>query len=254
MRLENKNILIIGAGGLLGSKVVESLLNSGAKVIATDIDIDSLVSKLDNIGIDQNNSNLSIQQLDITDEKVVKEFFNLLENIDGVVNCAYPRNKTYGAHFYDVTLESFNENVSLNLGSTFLVTQQCAAYFSRHTKAFSLVNISSIYGVVAPKFDIYKNTAMTMAVEYAAIKSALLHLNKYVVAFVKNSKFRINSISPGGVLDGQPDSFLQEYKAQTLGQGMLEPEDMMGAIKFLLSDSSQYVNCQNIIIDDGFTI
>lgn len=254
MRLENKNILIIGAGGLLGSKVVESLLNSGAKVIATDIDMESLVSKLDNIGIDQNNSNLSIHQLDINNEKFVKEFFNLVENIDGVVNCAYPRNKKYGAHFFDVTLESFNENVSLNLGSTFLITQQCAAYFSRHTKELSLVNISSIYGVVAPKFDIYKNTTMTMAVEYAAIKSALLHLNKYVVAYVKNSKFRINSISPGGVLDDQPDSFLQEYKAQTLGKGMLDPEDLMGAIKFLLSDSSQFVNCQNIIIDDGFTI
>jgi len=252
--LENKNILIIGAGGLLGSEVVESLLNSKAKIIATDIDTDNLVSKFEEIGIDVNNDNLSIQQLNITNEKNVKDFFNLLKDIDGVVNCAYPRNKTYGAHFYDVTLDSFNENISLNLGSTFLVTQQCAAYFSKHTKPFSLINISSIYGVVPPKFDIYENTVMTMPVEYAAIKSALLHLNKYVVAYVKNSNFRINSISPGGILDGQSNSFQQAYKAQTLGQGMLKPKDMMGAIQFLLSDSSQYINCQNIIIDDGFTI
>lgn len=254
MRLENKNILVIGAGGLLGSEVVKSLLGSGAKVIATDIDTDNLASKLEKMGIDKHNSNLSMQNIDITDENTTKIFFNLINNIDGVVNCAYPKNKTYGAHFYDVSLASFNENIALHLGSTFLITQQCAAYFSKHNKALSLVNISSIYGVVAPKFDIYENTAMTMAVEYAAIKSALLHLNKYVVAYVKNSNFRINSISPGGLLDGQHESFLQAYKTKTLGQGMLEPKDMMGAIIFLLSDSSQYINCQNIIIDDGFTL
>ncbi|WP_057830863.1 oxidoreductase [Colwellia sp. TT2012] len=254
MRLENKNIVIIGAGGLLGSKVVESLLKSGAKIIATDIDTDNLVSRLEKMDVGLNDSNLSIQHLDINNEKNVKEFFYLLDDIDGVVSCAYPKNKTYGAHFYDVTLASFNENVALNLGSTFLVSQQCAAYFSKYNTPFSLVNISSIYGVVAPKFDIYDNTTLTMPVEYAAIKSALQHLNKYVVAYVKNSNFRINSISPGGLLDSQPDNFQQAYKAQTLGQGMLEAKDMMGAITFLLSDSSQYINCQNIIIDDGFTI
>ena len=88
----------------------------------------------------------------------------------------------------------------------------------------------------------------------AAIKSALLHLNKYIVAYVNNSNFRVNSISPGGLIDGQPESFLQAYKTKTLGQGMLESKDMMGAITFLLSDNAQYINCQNIIIDDGFTI
>jgi NAD(P)-dependent dehydrogenase (short-subunit alcohol dehydrogenase family) len=254
LQLDNKNILIIGAGGLLGSEVVKSLLNCGAKVIATDLDTDNLTSTLEQMGIEQSSCDLSIQQLDITNEQNVKDFFHLLENIDGVVNCAYPKNKTYGAHLHEVTLDSFNENVSLNLGSAFIVTQQCAAYFSKHTKPFSLVNISSIYGVVAPRFEIYDNTTMTMPVEYAAIKSALLHLNKYIVAYVNNSNFRVNSISPGGLIDGQPESFLQAYKTKTLGQGMLESKDMMGAITFLLSDNAQYINCQNIIIDDGFTI
>lgn len=254
MSLKNKKILVIGAAGLLGSQVVKSLLDSGAGVIATDIDPENLSSKLKGIGVNLSNSNLIIDTLDITNEKSVKVFFNLLEGINGVVNCAYPRNQAYGAHFYDVTLKSFNENLALNLGTTFLVTQQCAAYFSRHEQPLSLVNISSIYGVVAPKFDIYKDTDMTMPVEYAAIKSALLHLNTYTVAYVKNSNFRVNSISPGGLLDGQPAKFQQAYKEQTLGQGMLESKDMMGAIQFLLSDSSQYINCQNIVIDDGFTM
>lgn len=254
MHVDNKKIVIFGANGLLGAEVTAALLKAEAKVIATDINTDSFLTKLSNKGISPDNTNLIIKQLDINNESNVKEFFNTLSNISGVVNCAYPRNKAYGTHFVDVTLEDFNENISLNLGSTFLISQQCAKYFSVKNTPFSLVNISSIYGVVAPKFDIYDDTQMTTPVEYCAIKSALLHLNKYVVAYVKNSNFRINSISPGGLLDNQPESFLTAYKTKTLGQGMLEAKDMTGAVLFLLSDASQYVNCQNIVIDDGFTL
>ena len=131
--------------------------------------------------------------------------------------------------------------------------QQCAAYFKREQNDFSLVNISSIYGVVAPKFEVYDNTKMTMPVEYAAIKSALLHLSKYVVAYVADSRFRVNSVSPGGLFDNQPEAFLAKYKEHTLGKGMLDPGDILGSIIFLLSDNSKYINAQNLIIDDGFT-
>jgi NAD(P)-dependent dehydrogenase (short-subunit alcohol dehydrogenase family) len=252
LSLNNKKYVVIGAGGLLGLEVVSSLLVSGAEVIAVDIDIECSEVKIKARGVDVKKSSLTFYQLDITNERDVKAFFDTQADLDGAINCAYPRNKSYGAHFFDVSLESFNENVALNLGSSFLFSQQCAAYFVRCKKAFSLVNISSIYGVVAPKFNIYENTPMTMPVEYAAIKSALIHLNKYVTAYVNDSKFRMNSVSPGGILDGQPESFLRRYKDETLGQGMLECHDMVGAIKFLLSEDSKYINAQNIIVDDGF--
>ncbi len=98
-----------------------------------------------------------------------------------------------------MSLDSFNENIALHLGSAFIFTQQCAKYFKNKNTPFTLVNISSIYGVIAPKFEIYNGTPMTMPVEYAAIKSAILHLNKYVVTYVNDSRFRINSVSPGGI-------------------------------------------------------
>jgi NAD(P)-dependent dehydrogenase (short-subunit alcohol dehydrogenase family) len=135
-----------------------------------------------------------------------------------------------------------------------LLAQQCAAYFLRNQQKLSLVNISSIYGVITPKFDIYDNTSITMPVEYAAIKSAIIHLNRYVTAYVNNSLFRVNSVSPGGIFDDQPIEFLDKYKEQTLGKGMLDIEDVMGTIMFLLSEQSKYINGQNIIVDDGFTL
>ena len=95
---------------------------------------------------------------------------------------------------------------------------------------------------------------MTMPVEYAAIKSAIIHLNKYVAAYVNNSKFRVNSVSPGGILDAQPETFLNRYKEKSLGKGMLDIDDIVGAVVFLLSDKTKYINGQNIIIDDGFTL
>ena len=132
--------------------------------------------------------------------------------------------------------------------------QQCAAYFKCVQNDFALVNISSIYGVVAPKFEVYNNTKMTMPVEYAAIKSALLHLSRYVVAYVADSRFRVNSVSPGGIFDHQPNDFVSKYASNTNGKGLLDSGDVIGAIVFLLSDSSKYITGQNIVVDDGFTL
>lgn len=252
--LEEKTILVVGAGGLLGSHLVAEILNQGAKVIAVDINIDSMTERLKSVGVEPINSDIRLLTLDVTNEANVQIFFNQDLLIDGAVNTTYPRNKTYGAHFFDVTLQGFNENLSLHLGSMFLFTQQCAKYFEKYQKAFSLVNVSSVYGVVAPKFEIYENTKMTMPVEYSAIKSAILHLNKYVVAYVNDSRFRINAISPGGIYDHQPEAFLKAYKSNTNGTGMLDVSEMIGSILFLLSDQSKYVTGQNIIIDDGFSL
>lgn len=253
-QLEKQKILVAGAGGLLGVKIAKGALQQGASIIAADIDVDTMRKRFLSEGIETANGTVEYVKLDVTNESDVKTFFRPNLNITGAVNSTYPRNKNYGAHFFDVSLESFNENLSLHLGSAFLFTQQCAAYFETNKAPFSLVNISSIYGVVAPKFDIYNGTSMTMPVEYAAIKSAIVHLNKYASAYVNDSKFRVNSVSPGGIFDSQPDEFLAEYKKNTHGKGMLDVEDVVGSVLFLLSANSKFVTGQNILVDDGFSL
>ena len=203
--LKGKTILIVGAAGLLGANVVKKSHELGAKIIAADLDLETVKRKLSEFEIDF--EKIIFESIDITNNTSVTALFAKYKHIHGAVNCTYPRNKTYGAHFFDVELSSFNENLALHLGSAFLFTQQCAKYFKEHEKPFSLVNISSIYGVITPKFEVYENTAMTMPVEYAAIKSAILHISKYTVKYVKDSRFRINSVSPGGILDEQPNDF-----------------------------------------------
>ena len=262
MLLENKTILVAGAAGLLGSHVVEELLKHGAKVIATDVSQELVAQRLSALGLNidtdtdtnTDSADVKCQALNLLDEKGVRYFFQSINTLDGAVNCSYPRNKAYGKHFYDVDLANFNENVSLHLGSAFLFTQQCAAYFEKNQAPLSVVNMSSIYGVVAPKFDVYDNTQMTTPVEYAAIKSAIQHISRYTTAYVNNSDFRVNCVSPGGILDQQPQSFLEKYRDSCTSKGMLDPTDVAGTFLFLLSDQSKYINGQNIVIDDGWTL
>jgi NAD(P)-dependent dehydrogenase (short-subunit alcohol dehydrogenase family) len=109
----------------------------------------------------------------------------------------------------------------------------------------NLINIASIYGVIAPKFEIYKSTELTTPVEYSAIKSGIIHLNKYFSKYLKGKNIRVNCISPGGIINNHTEVFKENYRIHTLNKGMLI---------YLLSDMSKYINGQNIIIDDGFTL
>ncbi|MBL96699.1 MAG: flagellin modification protein A [Legionellales bacterium] len=253
--LKDKKILVIGAAGLLGIGLVKQLLIEGAEVVAVDINIDVLEKHLNSLDGLRYNAAVTFVNADFSKKKQVQKLFeDVGDSLTGAVNCAYPRNENYGKHFFDVDVNDFNENVSINLGSSFLFMQECARYFKSNNNDFSLVNISSIYGVIAPKFELYSNTDMTTPVEYSAIKSALIHLSRYVIKYVSDSRFRVNLVSPGGIYDEQPGNFLDAYKQETFGEGMLDVADILGSIIFLLSSASRFVNGQNIIVDDGFSI
>ena len=109
---------------------------------------------------------------------------------------------------------------------------------------------------MAPRFDVYDGTAMTMPVEYAAIKAGLEHMTRYINAYMKGrgGTFRANCVSPGGIKDGQDERFLVSYRGHCVSKGMLDASDVTNSIVFLLSDQSRYVAGQNLIVDDGFSI
>jgi len=252
--LKDKNIIIIGASGRLGKVVCSRLLDQGANVIAVDLDKVSLDKEKQ---INQSNKYTSIVG-SCNDIDSIKLIFdkgkNKVGNIDGAVNLSYPKNQNYGKKLFDVSYKDFCENTSLHLGGYFLFMQQCAKYSLEENVKFSLLNFSSIYGVISPKFEIYEGTEMTVPVEYAAIKSSLLHLTSYLTAYTKGTSFRVNCISPGGILDGQDENFLRNYKNRSRSKGMLDPDDIIGTVLYLLSDASEFVCGQNIVVDDGFSI
>jgi NAD(P)-dependent dehydrogenase (short-subunit alcohol dehydrogenase family) len=134
-----------------------------------------------------------------------------------------------------------------------MATQRFAKYFSNQGHG-NILNIASIYGVIPPRFSIYKNLSITSPIEYAAIKSGLIHISKYFTKYYKGKNLRFNTISPGGIFDGHDEDFSKNYSAFCLNKGLLDPNDICGTVSFLLSNESQFINGQNIIIDDGFTL
>ncbi len=255
--LKNKVIVITGGAGLIGQEFVKTVIeNQGIAIIA---DINKKLGKKTKKTLSKvlQTVNIDFVELDITSKKSLKSCMHYLDSkygrVDALINNAYPRNQNYGRHFFDVEYKDFVQNIGLNLGGYFLTSQQFARYFKQQGYG-NIINISSIYGVVPPKFEIYKNTTMTTPVEYAAIKSGLIHITKYMAKYFKGMNIKVNALSPGGILDKQPESFLASYKDECINKGMLDKRDLNGALVFLLSDMSQYVNGQNIIVDDGFIL
>ena len=255
--LKDKVVVVTGGAGLIGRSFIEVIINEGGVAIIADIDYELGQSIKTKLSKELKTKNIDFVQMDVTSTQSLIDSIVYLDDkyhkIDALVNNAYPKNNKYGRHFFDVEFEDFVENTGLNLGGFFLTSQQYAKYFQGQGHG-NIINISSIYGVVAPKFEIYDNTEMTTPVEYAAIKSSMLHLTKYMAKYLKGKNIRVNAISPGGILDSQPKEFLSKYNQQCSTKGMLDPKDLNGTLIFLLSDASQYVNGQNIIVDDGFSI
>lgn len=255
--LNNSVVIVTGGAGLLGKVFCEAILqNKGIPVIA---DVNEHAGKLfeEELKIKYKTEKVLFQKLDITSKEsidsLIEEVKKKFSRIDALVNNAYPRNKNYGRHVFDVEYEDFCENINLHLGGYFLMCQQFAKFFNEQEFG-NIINIASIYGVIAPRFEIYKGTKMTTPVEYAVIKSAIIHLTKYMAKYLKGTGIRVNSISPGGIFDDQPKEFVKAYNYLSMSKGMLDKTDILGTLIFLLSDSSQYITGQNIIVDDGFSL
>jgi NAD(P)-dependent dehydrogenase (short-subunit alcohol dehydrogenase family) len=255
--LENKVIVITGGAGLIGKEFARAVIENRGIAVIADISLENAERARDELLADSDLKSVDIIELDITSKKSLEDAIAYLEQkyqkIDALVNNAYPRNKNYGKHFFEVQYNDFCENLGMHLGGYFLTSQQFADFFKKQGYG-NIINISSIYGVIAPKFEIYNGTAMTMPVEYAAIKSALLHLTKYMAQYFKGMNIRVNAISPGGIFDNQPERFVKNYKDKCLNKGMLDKDELTGSLIYLLSDMSKYVNGQNIIVDDGFSL
>jgi NAD(P)-dependent dehydrogenase (short-subunit alcohol dehydrogenase family) len=254
--LDNKVVVITGGAGLLGRNFCEAVAKEGSIAIVADVNLQAAKEVAEKIAA-QYPGRAEAALLDITDKDSIDSLIETLHakygRIDAVVNNAYPRNSNYGRRFEDVEYADFCENLSLHLGGYFLVSQRFSRYFGEQG-AGNIVNMASIYGCIAPRFDIYKDTAMTNPVEYAAIKSGILHFSRYLAQYLKGRGVRVNCISPGGILDRQPEAFLEAYKSYCNEKGMLDPQDISSTLIFLLSDASRYITGQNLIVDDGFTL
>jgi NAD(P)-dependent dehydrogenase (short-subunit alcohol dehydrogenase family) len=242
--LVNKIIIVTGGNGLIGKSIINELRNEGALVINADI----------NLVDDILNNNFFC---DVTDEVSVQSLINKIYTkfgkIDGFVNNAYPRTSDWSDIFEDVKYESWKKNIDLQLNSIFISTKEVLKIMK--IQGFgSIINVSSIYGIIAPDFTIYEGTNMTMPAAYSAIKGGVISYTRYLASYFGRYGLRINSVSPGGIFNNQNRDFVNNYIKKVPLNRMGNPSDISPAIAFLLSDKASYITGQNLVIDGGFSV
>lgn len=246
---KGKTAMVIGGAGLIGRGIVKALHEFGAEVYIADIDKNKADELIKDVAV-------KFVYLDITSDdsiqKALAEVIKKSGKIDILVNCAYPRTKDWGMKFENIPFASWKTNVDNHLGGYFLCCQKAAEQMKAKGGGV-IINLSSIYGVVAPDFSIYEGTEMTMPAAYSAIKGGIISLTRYIATYYGGYNVRANTISPGGIFDNQPKSFVEKYTKKTPLKRMGVPDDIIGAVIFLVSDASSYITGQNILIDGGWT-
>lgn len=253
--LENKVIVVTGGCGLIGREFCKAVASHKGTVVIADLNRDLGEALSHELQLTYNIDSAFLE-VDITSEQSVIDMIDQVVakfgRIDGLVNNAYPRNKQYGAKFEDIELSSWAENIDMHLNGYFNITQKVAAHMRNH-KSGVIVNLSSIYGILGPDFSIYEGTHMTMPAEYAAIKGGIVNLTRYLSTYLAPYNIRVNAISPGGIFDNQPAAFVEKYSERTPMGRMGEPEEMTGALIYLLSDASKFMTGQNLVVDGGWS-
>lgn len=251
--LTGKVALVTGGAGLIGQALCEALAEHGATVLVGETAMDEARALAGRLGAD-----VTAVELDITSDASVEDAVaGALDEhggIDVLVNSAYPHNENYGRPYEDVAIDDWRENVDLHLNGYFRAVHHVSRAMIDGGRGGSIINVGSTYGVQAPDFSVYEGTGMTSPVEYAAVKGGIVNLTRYLASYLGPHGIRANTLSPGGVFDGQPPEFVDEYERRTPLGRMARPDDFKGPVVFLASDASRYVTGHNLLVDGGWTI
>ncbi len=152
---------------------------------------------------------------------------------------------------------SFDEVLDVNVKGTFLCCQAIGGAMAREGRG-SIVNVSSIYGLLSPVQDLYayRNAAgetFVKPVAYSVSKSAILNLTRYLATYWAAAGVRVNTLTLAGVWNDQPEEFLDAYTARVPMGRMLDAEEALGAVVFLASDAASYVTGSNVVVDGGWS-
>jgi len=246
-------VLVAGAGGRIGSSVARALVGHGFLVACIDRSEEALRSL--RLQLPEECSLLMSGDAGEPDEvdACLLRCVNRFGKIDAAIYASYPRSSGWGKKFEEIRKTDLDEDLTNQLGGAILFSQRVLKWFIEQGHG-NLIHFSSIMGVCTPRFDNYHGTNMVSPLEYTAIKSAIIALTKYLAKYYKGNNIQVNCISPGGILAGQPEEFLRRYSGQCNSKGMLDADDIVGAVLYLLSTGARYVNGQNIVVDDGWSL
>jgi len=253
--LEGKVAIVTGASGLIGKAFCSALKEAGAIVIASDIRTNESMTDYFFHITDITNED-SVQQLV---DNVIAKFgkIDILVN-NAAINDMFedPKATLELSKFENYPLELWERSLKVNLTGTFICSKIIGKQMLLNNKG-SIINIASTYGITAPDQSLYVDEAGEQMFfkppAYSATKGGVIMLTKFLATYWGKNGIRVNSLSPGGVENGQDSYFIENYSKRTPLNRMATVDDYKGAIVFLASDASLYMTGTNLIIDGGWT-
>lgn len=253
-RLDGRVALVTGgAGPLFGSSVSCALAEAGGTVVTASRSLarnEKFASDLCERGWQAFG-----MEVDITNQESIDrlhgEMLSRFGRIDVLVNCAVTRSG-HNSQFGEEKEEELAAVAAGDFLGLFTMCKHVVGTMVRQGKG-SIINISSIYGVVANDPTMYTGTSMVQPPSYNFVKAGMVNFTRYLAAYYSRCGVRANCISPGGYFNNQPKAFVDEYVRRAPIGRMMDHTDIQGAVVFLASDASEYVTGENLMVDGGWT-
>jgi NAD(P)-dependent dehydrogenase (short-subunit alcohol dehydrogenase family) len=259
-------IIVTGGAGLLGREYARALAAERAHVVLADLDSTALEAAV--CEVRRSGGSAIGVVTDVASESsvaaLVRRTVDEFGRIDGLVNNAAldpkfdrDRRKEHAITFENYPLALWHQALAVNLTGSFLCAREVAPVMRAQERG-TIVNISSIYGMVGPDQRLYEQEDSTMPrefkpVAYSVTKSGVIGLTKYLSAYWAGTGIRVNTLTPGGVFNDQPAEFVRRYSARAPLGRMAQRHEYCGALLFLLSDASSYMTGSNLVVDGGWT-
>ena len=240
INLKNKNIIVTGASGGIGNSIVETLVDSGANILASG----TKVEKLEELKSKFNN--IHILKFDISHSDKIESFIedatNLLGgSLDCIVNNAGVTQDNLGIR---MSTEEWNKVIDINLTSTFLMTKFSIKKMLKN-KSGKIINITSIVG----------HTGNLGQANYTASKAGIVAMSKSLALEYAKKNININCISPGFIKTAMTDKIDEKFKDLIISKipsaRLGEPKDIANAVLFLASNQSDYINGETLHVNGG---
>jgi len=246
-------LVTAGAGPLFGSSISEALAEAGATLITASRSLDrneAFAKELRARGYDAYGMQVDIEN-SLSIDRLHDEVIDRFGRLDVLVNSALARSGHAG-RFEDQTPERLAAASAGDFQGLFRICQRFVVDMVKQGRG-AIINISSIYGVVSNDPTIYVGTDMVQPPSYNFVKAGMINFTRYLACYYGRQGVRANSICPGGYLENQPRTFIEQYERRVPVGRMLGNEDIQGAVVFLASDASSYITGANLMVDGGWT-